>query len=65
MYVQKLQNLGLCSFSLQLFFEKSQTLIPQKKSSITLQDVDEMLTELSQHTKEDDQQRVLTKIAKK
>ncbi|KAK7476103.1 hypothetical protein BaRGS_00032657 [Batillaria attramentaria] len=51
--------------TVKVAFEKSQLLTPPKKSTLSLQEVDALLTKLSQFTKEDDQQRVLTKIAVK
>ncbi|XP_013393552.1 DNA ligase 3 [Lingula anatina] len=47
------------------FFEKSTKLPPQKKSTLSLQEVDAFLDELTLYTREEDQQRALTKIAKK
>lgn len=47
------------------FYEKSTSCPPQKKSILSIQQVDAMLTELAKFTKEDDQQRVLTRITKK
>ncbi|KAK6175663.1 hypothetical protein SNE40_014070 [Patella caerulea] len=47
------------------YFEQSSVLIPQKKSSLSLQQVDSVLEELSKVTKEDEQQKILTKIAKR
>lgn len=51
--------------TVRIFFEKSKLLLPAKKSTLTLQQVDYFLEELSLVTKEDDQQRILTKIAKR
>lgn len=47
------------------FFQKSETVKPASKSTLTLQDVDNFLQQLSKLTKEEDQQRHLTKISKK
>lgn len=49
--------------TIRVAFEKSQLLMPMKKSTLSLPEVDALLTKLSQFTKEEDQQRVLTKIA--
>ncbi|XP_021375504.1 DNA ligase 3-like [Mizuhopecten yessoensis] len=51
--------------TVKIFFEQSKSLMPAKKSALTLQQVDYLLEELSLVTKEDDQQRILTKIAKR
>ncbi|XP_033724639.1 LOW QUALITY PROTEIN: DNA ligase 3-like [Pecten maximus] len=51
--------------TVRIFFEKSKNLVPVKKSTLTLQQVDYFLEELSLVTKEEDQQRILTKIAKR
>lgn len=49
--------------TIRVAFEKSQLVMPTKKSTLSLPEVDALLTKLSQFTKEEDQQRVLTKIA--
>lgn len=51
--------------TVRIFFETNKKLLPQKKSTITLQEIDSLLTDLSKLTKEDDQLRCLSKIAKK
>lgn len=51
--------------TVRLYFEESKRLPPQKKSLLSLQQVDDYLDELSKVTKEDDQQRILTKVAKR
>uniref|UniRef100_K1Q677 DNA ligase 3 n=1 Tax=Magallana gigas TaxID=29159 RepID=K1Q677_MAGGI len=51
--------------TVRLYFEESKRLPPQKKSLLSLQQVDNYLDELSKVTKEDDQQRILTKVAKR
>ncbi|XP_076451969.1 DNA ligase 3-like [Babylonia areolata] len=51
--------------TVRVSFESSKLLMPAKKSALSLQEVDALLTKLSQFTKEEDQQRVLTKIAVK
>ncbi|CAL1532894.1 unnamed protein product, partial [Lymnaea stagnalis] len=51
--------------TIRIFFEESKVITPQKKSTLSLQEVDKLLDELSKVTKEDDQQRVLTKVAKR
>ncbi|KAK7093638.1 hypothetical protein V1264_007347 [Littorina saxatilis] len=51
--------------TIKVAFEKSKLLMPAKKSTLSLQEVDALLAKLSQFTKEEDQQRVLTKIAVK
>ncbi|XP_052819765.1 DNA ligase 3-like [Mya arenaria] len=50
--------------TVKMFFEKSTALPPQKKCTLTLQEVDKYLGELSTMTKEDDQEKVLRQIAK-
>jgi len=51
--------------TVSVFFEKSGKLPPQRESSLTLQEVDGYLEQMSQVTKEDDQQAVLTSVAKR
>ncbi|XP_061196299.1 DNA ligase 3-like [Saccostrea echinata] len=51
--------------TVRLYFEQSKRLSPQKKSTLTLPQVDDYLTELTKVTKEEDQQRILTKVAKR
>ncbi|GFO42469.1 DNA ligase [Plakobranchus ocellatus] len=51
--------------TIRIFFEESKVLLPQKKSTLSLQEVDNYLDELSRMSKEDEQQRVLTKVAKR
>ncbi|XP_055381243.1 DNA ligase 3 [Condylostylus longicornis] len=46
---------GDVSETLKKYFELSEKIIPKKSSSLTLQDVDKFLDELSEITKEDDQ----------
>ncbi|BFZ23274.1 hypothetical protein BsWGS_26312 [Bradybaena similaris] len=46
-------------------FDESKVLKPQKKSDLSLKEVDAYLDELSQMSKEEDQQKVLTKVAKR
>ncbi|GAB1605965.1 DNA ligase 3 [Argonauta hians] len=58
-------NQGDVAETIRIFYETSKKLVPQKKSTITLQEVDQLLTDLSKLTKEDDQQRVLNKITKR
>lgn len=47
------------------FFEESKQLPPIKKSTLSLQDVDEMLQELSGKTREEDQSITLRALAKR
>lgn len=47
------------------FFEKSKTVKPSSKSTLSLQNVDEYLIQLSKLTKEDDQQRHLKTVAQR
>ncbi|KAH3741324.1 DNA ligase 3-like isoform X2 [Dreissena polymorpha] len=49
--------------TVKIFFEQSATLPPQKKCTLSIQDVDSCLDQLSKMTKEDDQERVLKQIA--
>lgn len=51
--------------TIRVFFEQSEICESLKKSKLTMQDVDKILTMLSQYTKEEDQLRVLTKAAHK
>lgn len=52
--------------TVKVFFEQSKsTIIPQKKCTLTIQEVDEFLEDLTKVTKEDDQEKILTKIAKR
>lgn len=49
--------------TVKVFFEKSRKLPPQSKSSLSLQEVDAYLEQMSKVTKEDDQESVLTSVA--
>ena len=51
--------------TIKVFFEKSKICQPAKKSILTNQQVDAMLTDLAKYTKEEDQMRVLAKFARK
>lgn len=51
--------------TIKVFFEKSKTLKPIKKSKLTNQEVDNLLENLSTRTKEDEQQHCLKNIASK
>lgn len=51
--------------TVRVFFERSRACPPQTKSTLSIQDVDALLDELSQYTRDDDQQKCLTKIAKR
>lgn len=51
--------------TVRIFFETNKKLLPQKKSTITLQEVDSLLTDLSKLTKEDDQLKCLSQIVKR
>lgn len=51
--------------TVQIFYEQSKTLQPPKKSVLMLKEVDQFLEDLTTVTKEDDQQRILTKVTKK
>ncbi|XP_074662069.1 DNA ligase 3-like isoform X2 [Tubulanus polymorphus] len=51
--------------TIKVFFEKSTNIQCAKKSFLSIQDVDKILDEMSNVTKEDDQQRVLTSMAKR
>ena len=51
--------------TVRVYFEKSTKLPPQNKSSISLQEVDAYLEQMSKVTREDDQQKVLTMVAKR
>ncbi|XP_059161186.1 DNA ligase 3-like isoform X2 [Physella acuta] len=51
--------------TVRIFFEESKIITPQKKSTLSLQEVDKYLEELSKLTREEEQQRLLTKITKR
>lgn len=51
--------------TVKVFFEKSTKLPPQSKSTISIQEVDAYLEQMSKVTKEEDQQSVLTAVAKR
>uniref|UniRef100_A0A8C0GCS1 DNA ligase n=1 Tax=Chelonoidis abingdonii TaxID=106734 RepID=A0A8C0GCS1_CHEAB len=54
---------GDVSETVRIFFEESKSCSPAAKSLLTIQEVDEFLTQLSKLSKEDDQQSVLQDIA--
>ncbi|XP_053310863.1 DNA ligase 3 [Spea bombifrons] len=54
---------GDVSETVRIFFEDSKHFPPAAKSLLTIHDVDDMLTQLSKMTKEEDQQKVLEDIA--
>lgn len=56
---------GDAAETVRTFFEKSRACPPQTKSTLSIQEVDTFLNELSGYTREDDQQRCLEKIAKR
>jgi len=56
---------GDVSETVNKFFQKSTACPPIKKSSLSIHDVDDFLTELSQYTKDEDQIVALTSIATK
>jgi DNA ligase 3 len=47
------------------FFERSNNIRPAEESTLNLYEVDDLLTELAQLSREEDQQAVLTKVAKR
>ncbi|KAF0294238.1 DNA ligase 3 [Amphibalanus amphitrite] len=51
--------------TVRVFFEQSKSVLPAKKSTLSLQDVDKYLDELSQLTKEEEQQNLLKRVAKR
>ncbi|CAH1775808.1 unnamed protein product [Owenia fusiformis] len=51
--------------TIKTFFDDNTALPPQKKSNLDIIEVDNFLTEMSKLTKEDEQQRCLTKITKR
>ncbi|XP_064610448.1 DNA ligase 3-like [Liolophura sinensis] len=51
--------------TVRIFFEQNKVIPVPKKSTLSLQEVDSLLEELAGVTKEEDQQKILTKIAKK
>ncbi|XP_046572186.1 DNA ligase 3-like [Haliotis rubra] len=53
---------GDVSETVRVCFDKSKTVTPLKKSALTLQEADDLLTSLSQVTKESEQCKMLTKI---
>ncbi|XP_068124700.1 DNA ligase 3 isoform X2 [Hyperolius riggenbachi] len=54
---------GDVSETVRIFFEESKAFPPAAKSLMTIQEVDDLLTQLSKMTKEEDQQKVLEDIA--
>lgn len=54
---------GDVSETVRIFFEESKTFPPAAKSLLTIQEVDDLLNQLSKMTKEEDQQKVLEDIA--
>ncbi|XP_072445527.1 DNA ligase 3 [Chiloscyllium punctatum] len=56
---------GDVSETVRIFFEESQTFPPAHKSVMTIQEVEEALTQLSKLTREEDQQKELQNIAAK
>ncbi|XP_060578412.1 DNA ligase 3-like, partial [Ruditapes philippinarum] len=51
--------------TVKVFFEQSKVLPPQKKCALTIQEVNSFLEDLTKVTKEDDQEKILTKIAQR
>lgn len=51
--------------TVKLYFEKSNKLRPQATSTMSIQEVDAYLEQMSKVTREDDQQSVLTAVAKR
>lgn len=51
--------------TIKVFFEQSHKLLPQTKCTLSIQEVDNFLEELSKLTKEDEQEKHLTKITKR
>lgn len=56
---------GDVALTISEFFQKSRFVKPTSKSTLTLQEVNEYLIQLSKLTKEDDQQKLLTDVCKK
>ncbi|XP_063809904.1 DNA ligase 3 [Pseudophryne corroboree] len=54
---------GDVSETVRIFFEESKSFSPAAKSLLTIHDVDDILSQLSKMTKEEDQQKVLEDIA--
>ncbi|KAM8974952.1 DNA ligase 3 [Pelodytes ibericus] len=54
---------GDVSETVRIFFDESKSFPPAAKSLLTIHEVDDMLTQLSKMTKEEDQQKVLEDIA--
>ncbi|KAM4700901.1 DNA ligase 3 [Discoglossus pictus] len=54
---------GDVSETVRIFFEESKTFPPASKSLLTIHEVDDLLTQLSKMTKEEDQQKILEDIA--
>lgn len=53
---------GDVSETVRIFFEQSKSSPPAAKSLLTIQEVDEFLTQLSKLSKEDDQQNLLQDV---
>ncbi|XP_068246196.1 DNA ligase 3 [Palaemon carinicauda] len=62
--LEDLEN-GDVAETVRVFFEKSSVLSPVKKSNLSIQDVDDLLEELSGVTKEEEHSYVLKKICKR
>lgn len=56
---------GDVALTVSEFFQKSKTIQPSAKSTLTLQKVNEYLIQLSKLTKEDDQQALLKNVCEK
>lgn len=56
-------NQGDVSETVRIFFEQSRSCPPAAKSLLTIQEVDEFLTQLSKLSKEEEQQNLLQEIA--
>ncbi|XP_066998316.2 DNA ligase 3 isoform X2 [Anabrus simplex] len=56
---------GDVAVTIATFFEESKNIQPTKKSTLTLQEVDHYLEELSKLTKEDDQMDLFTQVARR
>ncbi|XP_063002571.1 DNA ligase 3 isoform X2 [Elgaria multicarinata webbii] len=56
---------GDVSETVRIFFEQSQCCPPAAKSLLTIQEVDEFLTQLSKLSKEDEQQSLLLEVSKR
>ncbi|XP_035214812.1 DNA ligase 3-like isoform X2 [Stegodyphus dumicola] len=66
-YEEMLEDLeqGDVAETIKVFFESSKSFLPESKSTLTLQEVDSYLDQLTRVSKEMEQSQILTKVAKR